>query len=142
MAKLKKSITIKAPVEKIYIYVSNSKNLPEIWPSLIDIWDVEDLPDGRTTNRWAYKMAGMRFEGTTMIEYVEKKRILSKTEGGVRSIQKWTFEPINDVTGVTFEVEYNIPIPVLGKLAEAIVVKMNDHEGDNIMANLKSRMEA
>jgi hypothetical protein len=39
-------------------------------------------------------------------------------------------------------VEYNIPIPVLGKLAETIVVKMNDHEGDIIMTNLKSRMEA
>jgi hypothetical protein len=40
------------------------------------------------------------------------------------------------------EVEYTIPISVLGKLAEMIVVKMNEHEGDTIMANLKSRMEA
>ena len=142
MAKLKKSITIMAPVEKVYIYVSNSKNLPAIWPSLIDIWDIKDLTDGRTTNCWAYKMAGIHFEGTTMIEYVEKESIKSTTEGGIRSIQLWTFVPINDVTRVTFEVEYNIPIPVLGKLAEAVIVKMNDHEGDIIMANLKSRMEA
>jgi len=34
-----------------------------------------------------------------------------------------------------------VPIPVLGKLAEAIIVKMNEHEGEVILANLKSRME-
>ena len=87
-------------------------------------------------------MAGMRLQGTTESEYIENKSIISKTEGGVKSTQIWTFEPSDGGTKATFEVEYTVPIPVLGKLAEAIVVKMNDHEGDIIMANLKSRMEA
>jgi len=42
---------------------------------------------------------------------------------------------------VTFEVEYTVPILVLGKLAEAIIVKINDREGELILANLKARME-
>ena len=42
---------------------------------------------------------------------------------------------------MTFEVAYTIPIPVLGKLAEAIIVKMNEHEGELILANLKAMME-
>ena len=142
MAKLTKSITINAPVEKVFGYVSDSTNLPEIWPSLIEVKDVKHLPDGKTTNRWTYKMAGMRLKGTSIFEYVENKSIMSKTEGGVKSTQVWTYEPADGGTKATFEVEYNIPIPVLGKLAEAIVVKMNDNEGDAIMANLKSRMEA
>ena len=45
-------------------------------------------------------------------------------------------------TSTTFKVEYTVPIPVLGKLAEAVIVKMNDREGDLILANLKARMEA
>lgn len=142
MAKLTKSITIDAPVEKVFGYVSQSTNLPEIWPSLIEIKDVKHLPDGRTTDRWTYKMAGMHLKGTTTTEYVENKSIISKTEGGVKSTQIWTFEPADGGTKATLEVEYTVPIPVVGKLAEAIVVKMNDHEGDIIMANLKSRMEA
>jgi hypothetical protein len=81
-------------------------------------------------------------KGTTITEYVENKSVISKTEGGVKSTQIWTFEPENGGTKVTFEVEYTVPIPVIGKLAEAIVVKMNDHEGDVLLANLKSRMEA
>ncbi|MFC1846432.1 SRPBCC family protein [Chloroflexota bacterium] len=142
MAKLTKSITINAPVEKVFNYISESTNLPEIWPSLIEIKDVNHLPDGGTTDRWTYKMAGMRLEGTTASKYVENRSVISKTEGGVKSTQAWTFEPADGGTKATFDIEYTVPIPVLGKLAEVIVVKMNDHEGDIIMANLKSRMEA
>ncbi len=142
MAKLTKSITIDAPVDKVFGYVGKPTNLPEIWPSLIEITDVKHLPDGRTTDRWAYKMAGMRLKGTTTTEYVENKSIISKTEGGVKSTQIWTFEPADGGTKATLEVEYTVPIQVIGKLAEVIVVKMNEHEGDIIMANLKSRMEA
>ena len=142
MAKLTKSIIINAPVEKVFSYGSDSTNLPEIWPSLVEIKDVKHLPDGRTTDSWTYKMAGMQLKGTTITEYVENKSVISKTEGGVKSTQIWTFEPENGGTKVTFEVEYTVPIPVIGKLAEAIVVKMNDHEGDVLLANLKSRMEA
>ena len=143
MAKVEKTITINAPVEKVFDYIDQPTNLPEIWPSLMEIKDVQTLPNGGHTDRWVYKMAGMRFEGTTEgIEHVTNQRIVSKTKGGVESTQTWVFQPEAGGTKVTFEVEYNIPIPVLGKLAEAIVVKMNDREGDSILANLKTRMES
>ncbi len=141
MAKLTKSITINAPVEKVFGYISEPTNLPEIWPSLIEIKNVKHLPDGRTTDYWTYKMAGIRLKGTITTEDVENKRVISKTEGGVKSTQIWTFEPEDGGTKATFEVEYIVPIPVLGKLAAVIVVKINEHEGDIVMANLKSRME-
>ncbi len=143
MAKLEKTITINAPVEKIFNYISQPTNLPEFWPSLVETSDVQELPNGGHSNRWVYKMAGIRLEGTSEdVEYVTNQRIVSKTKGGVESTQTWVFQPEAGGTKVTFEVEYNIPIPVLGKLAEAIVVKMNDREGDSILANLKTRMEA
>ena len=40
-----------------------------------------------------------------------------------------------------YGVEYTVPIPLLGKLAEAFIVRMNDREGDLTLANLKARME-
>jgi uncharacterized membrane protein len=142
MIKIGKSITINAPVKKIFDYLSEPTNQPEIWPSLIEIKDVQRLPDGKTKNRWVYKMAGMRLEGTSEgVESIANQRIFSKTKGGVESTQTWMFQPEGDGTKVTFEVEYTVPIPVLGKLAEAIIVKMNEHEGEVILANLKTRME-
>jgi len=142
MIKTGSSITINAPVTKIFDYLSEPTNQPEIWPSLIEIKDMQRLPDGKTKNRWVYKMAGIRLEGTSEgVESVANQRIVSKTKGGVESTQTWIFQPEAGGTKVTFEVEYTVPTPVLGKLAEAIIVKMNEHEGEVILANLKSRME-
>jgi uncharacterized membrane protein len=142
MAKISKSITIHAPVEKIYDYISKSTNLPEIWPSLVEIKDFKSLPDGKTTDSWTYKMAGIHLKGTSTTEYVKNKSVISKTEGGARSIQTWTLKPGDGDTKVTFEVEYSMPIPVLGKLADAVAAKMNEHEGEIVLANLKARMES
>ena len=87
-------------------------------------------------------MAGIRLEGTSEdIEYITNQRIVTKTKGGAESTQTWLFEPEAGGTKVTFKVEYSVPIPVLGKLAEAVIVKMNQHEGDLLLANLKARME-
>jgi uncharacterized protein YndB with AHSA1/START domain len=36
MAKVSKSITINAPVEKIFEYLTDQTNIPEIWPSLVE----------------------------------------------------------------------------------------------------------
>jgi len=141
MAKIVKSITMKAPVEKVYDYICEPTNLPEIWPSLVEIKDVQKLPSGGTKERWVYKMAGIRLEGTSESEDTKNQRIVSKSKGGAESTQIWMFQPEAGGTKVTLEVEYTVPIPVLGKLAEAIIVKMNEHEVELILANLKVRME-
>lgn len=142
MAKVEATITITAPVEKIYNYIYEPTNLPEIWPSLVEVTDIQQLPNGGYSNRFVYKMAGIRLEGTSQgIEDIPNQRIVSRTGGMVESTQTWLFKPEGEKTEVTFKVDYTIPIPVLGKLAEAIIVKINEHEGDTIMANLKARME-
>ena len=143
MTKLENSTTINAPVEKIFTYISDQTHLPEIWPSLVEITDMKPLPNGGYSNRWTYKMAGIRLSGTSEdIEYESNQRIVSKTKGGVDSIQTWTFQSEGSGTKVTFAVEYTIPIPVLGKLAEAVIVKINEREGKTILENLKAIIES
>jgi len=142
MVKTVKSITIKALAEKVFDYISEPTNLPEIWPSVVEIKDVQKLPSGGNRNRWVYKMAGILLEGTSEdTECIPNQRLVSKTKGGAESTITWMFHPEAGGTKVTFEGEYTVPIPVLGKLAEAIIVKMNDHEVELILANLKARME-
>ena len=142
MAKSEKTITINAPVEKVFSYIGAGTNLPEIWPSLVEVTDVKRLPNGGHSDRFVYKMAGIRLEGTGEdIEYIPNQRIVTKTTGGAESTQTWLFQPEAGGTKVTFKVEYTVPVPVLGKLAEVIIVKMNEREGDLLLANLKARME-
>jgi uncharacterized membrane protein len=142
MAKMSKSAFVRAPVEKVFIYMDQPATLPDIWPSLMEAMDVQRLPNGGKQWRWAYKMAGLRYEGASEdLEWVENRRVVSKTIGGIDSTFVWTYAPEEDGTRVTVEIEYTIPIPVLGKLAEALVVKMNENDVDALLANLKDRME-
>lgn len=142
MAKVNKSITINAPVEKVFQYLTDQTNLPEIWPSLVENNVVERLPNGGAKTQYVYKMAGMRFEGTSIdTEFIPNQRTVSKTEGGIKSEITWEFQAEGEAMKVTFSGEYTVPIPLLGKLAEAFIVKQNENEAEVILANLKARME-
>ena len=142
MATVKKSITINAPVEKVFKYATEPSNLPEIWPSLVENKLVERLPNGGNKTQFVYKMAGMRFEGISEdTEFIPNQRVVSKTEEIVESEMIWEYQSEGEATKVTFRVEYTVPIPLLGKLAEAFIVKQNDNEAEVILANLKARME-
>ena len=140
MARLEKEVTIEAPLENIFSYISDPSNLPEFWPSLMEIKNIQSLPNGGYSGRWVYKMAGMRFEGTAeYIKMVPNQFFVIETNGGIVSMMAWTVRSRDNLTRVTLTIEYKVPIPLLGKLAEAIIVKMNDQEGDLIMANLRAR---
>jgi len=144
MAKVERTIHINAPVEKVFGYLADPTNLPEIWPSLIEVKDVKQTPEGvGSSNRWVYKMAGMRFEGTTEVtEYVANQRTVVKDKGGIEATRTTTFQPEAGGTKCTAVTEYTVPIPLLGKLAEAVILRLNEHEADAFWANLKARMEA
>jgi ligand-binding SRPBCC domain-containing protein len=134
---------INAPVERVFAYISEPTNQVEIWPSLIEVKDVERLPGGGYSHSWVYKMAGVRMTGSTRTtEFVPNSRFVEVTEGGVSSTITWRFEPEDGGTRLVVETEYTVPVPVLGRMAEALIVKMNQREAELIMANLKARMEA
>jgi uncharacterized membrane protein len=143
MAKIEKSIVIDAPVEKVFAFMAEPNNLLEIWPSLLEVRNVEPLPNGGYCYDWTYKMAGLRFEGRAeWIEFVKDRRVVDRNESGIPSTFVWTYQPEGDGTRVTVNAEYSIPGAALGHLAEPIIHKMNEHEADIILANLKARMEA
>ena len=143
MAKIVKTITIDAPAEKVFGYVEEPANVPEYWPSVIEVKDVESLPNGGFKYRWVYKMAGVRFEGgTETTEFVANERTVSENSGGVSGTVTWTYESEAGKTLVTFEAEYNVNVPLLRKLAESFLVKLNEQEAEEILANVKAKMEA
>lgn len=142
MAKIEKTILINAPVEKVFAFMAKPENLPEIWSSLQEVRNVRPLPNGGYAYDWTYKMAGMRLEGKAeWTEFVENQRIVDKNESGIPSTFVWTYWPEGAGTRVSVSVDYTIPGAVVGKLAEPIVQKMNEHEAETVLSNLKARME-
>jgi uncharacterized protein YndB with AHSA1/START domain len=142
MAKITRSITIHAPVEKVFDYHTNPENNTEYWPSMMEVKNIEDHPVGGWKFDWVYKMAGVRFEGSsTPVEWVQNKHLVLESKGGIESTFVYDYEPEGDWTRLSMEVDYKVPVPVLGKLAESIILKANEREADTILANLKDILE-
>jgi uncharacterized membrane protein len=142
MAKLQKTTTIKAPVEKVFAFMDDPNHMPEIWPSMVEVKDVKPNPKGGNDFSWVYKMAGMKVDGASEVaEHVTNRRTIIQSTKGIESKFTWTYETVEGGTKLNMEVEYTVPVPLLGKLAEAIIVKQNEHEADTLLDNLKNRME-
>lgn len=141
---IEKQVLIDAPVEAVFAYHSDPENLPEIWPSLIEVTDVERSPDGQVESfGWVYKMAGVRFNGhAEFTAYEQDSRTVVETRGGIRGRMETIFEPEGSQTRVIDRTDYHIPIPLLGKVVERFLASSNENETELILANLKARMES
>jgi uncharacterized membrane protein len=141
MAKVERRITINAPVEKVFNYIADPMNNLEWVPSVMEIKDVSGSGVGQH-HRWTYKMAGVLLKGeTTVTEHLPNERIVSQGKGGVTSTWIFSFKTQDGGTMMELDIEYTIPIPVLGKIAEKIVLKRNEREADLAMSNIKEKME-
>jgi len=142
MAKIKQSITINAPVEKVFSYVCDPMNQLEWLPSMTDVRDITGEGVGHKFG-WTYKMMGISFKGETeVVESVANQRRVIKSTGGIQSTWTWTFKSENGKTVVNLAVEYTIPVPVLGKVAEQLVLRQNEREAALSMTNIKERLES
>jgi len=87
-------------------------------------------------------MAGILFEGeTTITELVPNKRIITDSKGGVKSTFTFNLEAQGKATLMELTIDYTIPIPVLGKLAEKVILRRNEREADLAMENIEERLE-
>ncbi|MBW1905672.1 MAG: SRPBCC family protein [Deltaproteobacteria bacterium] len=141
MPKIHNSINISAPVEKVFAYVTDPMSPLEWFVGMTEVTDVSGSGVGQH-NRWTYSMIGIPFHGESeQTEYVPNQRSVSKQEGGIKSIMTFTFAPHEGGTKLDMDIDYTIPVPVLGKLAEKVVFKRNQREAQMSMENIKGTME-
>ncbi len=143
MEKIKRTVFIEVPPAKVFGYLMDPKNLPEIWPSMVEVSNVKTKSGGKAgTNDFTYKMAGVKFHGRAEFTDVEHGRLIEwKSEGGIKSTIRWTMEPHGTGTDLIDEVEYEMPATLLTRLAAPFVRRINEHEADSCVKNLKVRME-
>jgi uncharacterized membrane protein len=142
METIARKLVIDAPAEKVFAYLGDPTNLPEIWPSMVAVTDVEELPEGGDRYHWVYKMAGTRFEGDSKtVEFEPNKHLVQENTGEIPGKFHWTFTPENGTTRIEMKVEYALPKTLLAKLGERFILKLNEREADMVLANLKDRVE-
>ncbi len=143
MQRIRKTIEIKAQAQRVFDFITQPTNLPTIWPNLVEVSNVVTKGGGYHEFDWVYKMAGLHFKGHAKTEEAQPGKLSRvRNEGAIPSTFIWTFQGLDGTgTRLTCEVEYTIPVPVLGKLAEVVVAKMNEREAETLLANLKDMLE-
>jgi uncharacterized protein YndB with AHSA1/START domain len=145
MQQIRKTVEIHAPVEQVFNYLLEPTNLPEIWPSVVEVSNVERSEDGTCSFDWTYKMAGMRFPGhytqkvVSPKEYVEAQNESGRV--GIPSSFRWTYESKAGWCELTCEVDYTVPVPVLGRLAEVAAATVDDRDLETMLANVRHAIE-
>ncbi|MGZ4811054.1 MAG: SRPBCC family protein, partial [Thermoanaerobaculia bacterium] len=142
MQKHQRTVDIKAPAQRVYDFVAQPRNLPGVWPSMVAVSNVVAGASGGYDFDWEYKMAGVHLKGHTKVEEDQPGKLFrTRTEGTIESTFRWTFRSDGAGMKLSCEVEYTIPVPVLGKLAEVVVAKINEREMETTLANIKDVME-
>jgi uncharacterized membrane protein len=141
MARVEKSVYIDAPVERVFAYLRDPMSNLDWLPGMMEVTKVSGEGVGARFH-WIYKMAGIPLKGeSTALEFVPNKRFVTESKSGIVSTWIWSFTPKDRGTQLDLTVDYVVPVPVLGKLAEALVVKQNERVLDKALENIQSRME-
>jgi hypothetical protein len=117
-------------------------NIPAWLPQAVEIHNVIGTGAGQQFE-WTAKMAGLLLRGqSTIIKHVPNRRALHQSIGMVSSTLGYCVEPREEGAELTLEVEYDVPIPLIGKLAENILVRRNAREFDLALVTVKEMLEA
>jgi uncharacterized membrane protein len=146
MAHLKKSILIRAPVEKVYALARD----PSRWDTwFVGLGEPEKLTGAGevgTVVEHSYLMAVMRFSVTTRVleDHVSPEGAQWKgvIEGPLAGEHTWTYTPKNGDTEVTVDMEYTVPGKLVGAIIDRLIIEhLQERSLDQTLENLKMLCE-
>lgn len=145
MATLTRSVTIKAPVDEVFDYALDVRNLWSFPGEEIALADIDLTPDGVGTSCriWTH-MLGFHVEGRLeYTEVVRPERIVVKVRFFVEHpTWTFTFEPVAGGTTMTGTGEWHVNLPVVGGTVEKMNVKEHEPFLDAMLGNVKAALEA
>ena len=141
MASWKDSILIHAAPNDVFAYVDDPTELPTWLPAMIEVRNVVGTGLGQQYE-YTYKMGGLQLRGqSVVIEHVPNERGVHQVLGMISALWDYSVEPHPDGTVLNIEVDYTIPIPVLGRLAERLTIKQNAASFELALISVKDVME-
>jgi hypothetical protein len=141
MASWTNSVAIAAPADRVFAYVDDPMNLPIWLPTMVEVRDVIGTGAGQQFE-WTSRMAGSLLRGqSTVIEHVPNVHGLHQSIGMVNSTFGYTVEPHEDGASLTVEIQYLVPVPVLGRLAERVLLRRNAREFEVGIVTIKDVLE-
>jgi uncharacterized protein YndB with AHSA1/START domain len=132
MGRVESSVAIEAPIEKVFVFLSNPKNQEKIFvDSDFKIEDISQQPVGVGTRFRISAVIGGRTvkpHWHEIIKFEENSKIVnSEVKGGGGVFKKehliFDLEPIKSGTKLTITEDYKFPYSVLGTVIDKLMAK-------------------
>lgn len=141
MMKVDESIVIDAAQDVVFAYVTDPAKMAEWLPSMVETRNIVGSGEGQQYE-WTYKLAGLLFRGqTVVVEQAPIELSVFQTIGAVNSTWTFHFEPTDGGTRFRLLIEYEVPMPVLGRLAERVISKRDSRTICLALNNVKDTLE-
>lgn len=142
MATLTRSVVIDAPVEKVFDYALDMRNLWAV-PD-VALADVALKPEGTGSSARLFShFLGFHLEGgLEYTEVVRPERIVAKVSFfAEHPTWTFTFEPVDDGAKLTATGEWHIGVPAVGKPLEGLMVREHQEFVETMLTNVKDGVE-
>ena len=135
-------IWIDAPVERVFAYMDRPQHQAEISPSLVDSVETGRAPNGGAIAQFTYKMAGVPLKGVVeATDWQRDDHIVFRMDGALKGTIAWRFSAERQGTRVHYSAEYELPHPVVDRVAAPFARRYNERELRSTLENLKERIE-
>ena len=135
------SIVIMAPVSEVFAYVNDLGTMADWITGLAEVSDVIGSGEGQQCS-WVFRLAGVRLHGeAVVVKCVEDECCSHQAIGMFNSTWTNIVAPHDDGTTLSIDVEYELPIPVVGKFGERLTVGRMSRNLDSSLANIKDILE-
>jgi len=144
MTTIERSIEIEAPVESVFDFVTDWRNMSRFMERTYDWKPTTEKTRGDGV-RLAHKQKGLFREIAYECEisgFVENEGFTITSFKGPQAKSQWAFESLGDRTKVTLIVGYKVPGSIVGGILDALLVKrMSETTFYRSLQNLKRLLE-
>ena len=125
MTRIEKNINITAPIDEVFAFASDYKKWGIWFEGVSEFRPTTNLINGNGA-RYAYKakMMGLSVDvETELFDFVEHEGWKGRAIKGMPHTTFWIFESTNDGTRFTYALEYELKIPLLGRILDSAIMQ-------------------
>jgi len=143
MAVVQRNVQIKASPQVTMALLGDASRWPDWYPGMTQIDIAAPFPEQGGKVTFKVKSAGISMSiAETVLDYEPDKLQVLQMEGMLSGRARWELTPEGDGTRLTTTFDYALPGGVLGKLADALIVKrMNGKSLEQGLNNFKALVE-
>ena len=143
MAIVQRDVQIKSSPQETMALLSDASRWPKWYPGMTELNIAAPFPEEGGKVAFKVKSAGMSLPITeTVLDYQPGKLHLFQMEGMLSGRARWELTPEGDGTRLTTTFDYTSRGGVLGKIADALMVKrMNGKSLEEGLTNFKALAE-